>query len=58
MPKYTIFSLSMSPKDAPINPAKKGLIGKAMKWTIGIAADTKIIMKEIVTDNIILLLEY
>ena len=58
MPKYTIFSLSMSPKDAPINPAKKGLIGKEMKWTIGIAADTKIIMKEIETDNIILLLEY
>ena len=29
-----------------------------MKWTIGIAADTKIIMKEIETDNIILLLEY
>tara|TARA_B100000945_G_scaffold31093_1_gene21326 strand:- start:283 stop:429 length:147 start_codon:yes stop_codon:yes gene_type:complete len=48
----------MSPKDAPMNPAKKGLIGKAMKWTIGIKADTKIIMKEIETDNIILLLEY
>ena len=58
MPKYTIFSLSMSPNDAPINPAKNGLIGKAMKWTIGIAAETKIIMNEIETDNNILLLEY
>ena len=44
--------------DAPMNPAINGLIGKAIKWTIGITADTKIIMKEIVTDNNILLLEY
>ncbi len=36
----------MSPIEAPINPERNGLIGKAKKWTIGITADTIIIRKE------------
>ena len=49
-PKYTILSSCKSPIDAPINPDINGLIGNAKKWTIGIAAETIIIMNETKTE--------
>ena len=51
IPKYTIFSSSMFPIEAPMKPDINGLIGKAIKWTKGIAADTTIIKNEVMTAN-------